>query len=62
MSYYRVCQNCGASLDPDEKCDCEKNDAVSAANTNNVKRKNTFVYHTRNAQERQYEMRCESCR
>lgn len=21
--YYKICQNCGAHLDPGEKCDCE---------------------------------------
>lgn len=24
MSYYRVCDSCGASLDPGEICDCTK--------------------------------------
>lgn len=24
MSYYRICEVCGASLDPGEKCDCSK--------------------------------------
>lgn len=24
MSYYNVCPNCGAHLDPGERCDCEK--------------------------------------
>lgn len=23
MAYYRVCPDCGATLDPDEKCDCK---------------------------------------
>ncbi len=23
MAYYNVCSNCGAYLDPGEKCDCE---------------------------------------
>lgn len=22
--YFKVCSNCGAHLDPEEKCDCEK--------------------------------------
>lgn len=22
MSYYRVCEHCGSTLDPGEKCDC----------------------------------------
>lgn len=24
MSFYYTCSNCGATLDPGEKCDCEK--------------------------------------
>lgn len=24
MAYYRVCPDCGCSLDPEEKCDCKK--------------------------------------
>lgn len=24
MSYYRTCPHCGAALDPQERCDCEK--------------------------------------
>lgn len=24
MPYYKICQDCGASLDPDEICDCQK--------------------------------------
>lgn len=27
MSYYRICPNCGAHLDPGEKCDCLKQSA-----------------------------------
>ena len=23
MAYYRICPDCGCSLDPGEKCDCE---------------------------------------
>ncbi len=36
MSYYRVCPNCGAHLDPDEACDCRDTEKapVSAANAN----------------------------
>lgn len=30
MSYYRVCPNCGANLDPSETCDCEKQPAMEA--------------------------------
>ena len=25
MAYYETCPNCGASLDPGEKCDCQMN-------------------------------------
>jgi uncharacterized OB-fold protein len=24
MPYYKICEKCGASLDPGEKCTCEK--------------------------------------
>lgn len=24
MAYYKICQDCGANLDPDEVCDCKK--------------------------------------
>lgn len=24
MAYYRVCPNCGCNLDPNEKCDCQR--------------------------------------
>ncbi|MDO4302132.1 MAG: hypothetical protein Q4D26_12200 [Clostridia bacterium] len=25
MSYYNICKNCGANLDPGERCDCNRN-------------------------------------
>ncbi len=24
MAYYHVCEYCGSNLDPNEKCDCQK--------------------------------------
>lgn len=24
MSHYRICEKCGAALDPGERCDCDK--------------------------------------
>ena len=24
MCYYKTCPECGANLDPDEQCDCQK--------------------------------------
>lgn len=35
MSYYKVCPHCGCHLDPGELCDCKKETAASAANTDN---------------------------
>lgn len=32
--YYRICPDCGAYLDPDEKCDCN----TDAHNTNDNKK------------------------
>lgn len=26
MAYYYTCPDCGANLDPGEKCDCQNND------------------------------------
>ncbi len=39
MSYYRVCPNCGAHLDPGESCDCQRKTKapVSAANADEGK-------------------------
>lgn len=34
---YSVCPNCGAHLDPGERCDCQQELAVSAANNTNRK-------------------------
>lgn len=48
MSYYRICPSCGASLDPAEICDCEKEEAVlSVGSTQGGKvetsRESTFI-------------------
>lgn len=32
MAEYRVCPDCGANLDPGERCDCTKRSAPDAAN------------------------------
>lgn len=38
MSYYRICTNCGAHLDPGESCDCRKEKTpAGAANTDEGK-------------------------
>ena len=36
--YYRQCHECGASLDPGEKCDCEKEKGLPDANQNSPMR------------------------
>lgn len=52
MAYYRTCPNCGAALDPGERCDCEdiKNAAHDGANITDSTQKtysdNSF-YHVR---------------
>jgi len=34
MAYYRICEICGAKLDPGERCDCQdKETAPGTANT-----------------------------
>lgn len=43
--YYKICQNCGAHLDPGEKCDCEKEAAANAANIDSGKTGNSFPTH-----------------
>lgn len=35
MSYYRTCPDCGAALDPGERCDCQ-DDKKTAANAANI--------------------------
>lgn len=30
-TYYKTCPYCGARLDPNEKCDCEKSRGMAAA-------------------------------
>ncbi|MEA4955886.1 MAG: hypothetical protein VB096_10325 [Pseudoflavonifractor sp.] len=37
MSYYRTCPACGANLDPGETCDCIKDAAPGATNTQDGK-------------------------
>lgn len=32
MAYYKTCPECGAALDPGEKCDCEEKAVLDAAN------------------------------
>ena len=27
MAFYKTCERCGATLDPDEKCDCIKKES-----------------------------------
>lgn len=50
MPEYRICPDCGASLDPSERCDCEKNSAPDAANIRDGKSgetPNTKSHYTR---------------
>lgn len=44
MTFYKACPFCGANLDPDEKCDCQKLRGESDGGRNNTGR----------AEERQY--------
>ena len=34
MPYYRICPNCGSSLDPGERCDCQ--DEETAPDATNI--------------------------
>lgn len=38
MAYFRECPECGAHLDPDEKCDCQQsqNNIKTKEDVNNV--------------------------
>ena len=39
MAYYVTCPDCGANLDPGEKCDCKKdNNSSSEKDKNNIKK------------------------
>lgn len=37
MSYYRICPDCGAALDPSESCDCKEKTVASAATLTTAK-------------------------
>ena len=39
MPYYEPCPNCGANLDPGEKCDCRKKEMPAGAATPSGQRK-----------------------
>ena len=34
MSYYRICPDCGCSLDPGERCDCQDKEKAAPDATN----------------------------
>ena len=36
MSYYHTCPECGAHLDPGEKCDCELNERKVSKHENRI--------------------------
>ncbi len=40
MTYYKTCPDCGATLDPDEKCDCHR-----SINAHNVEKYGLLVDH-----------------
>lgn len=42
---YRICPYCGAHLDPNERCDCKEEAALSAANTQDGKAEKMPVQH-----------------
>ena len=47
MAYYHTCPDCGANLDPGEKCDCQTNKIyiTKEANTNVRNESNDHGYH-----------------
>ena len=38
MAYYHTCPDCGASLDPGEACDCNKNNEEETFNANDTEK------------------------
>lgn len=43
MRYYKTCPQCGAHLDPGEKCDCTKNTALTTTHEDGIQGGNTKV-------------------
>lgn len=43
MPYYKPCPNCGANLDPGEKCDCQNKKMPAGAATPSGQTKNNFI-------------------
>lgn len=39
MAYYRECPDCGCNLDPGEKCECQKEKALSKHGKKNKPKK-----------------------
>lgn len=50
--YYRICENCGAVLDPGERCDCE----------NEILERERLFMKKINQMQREYEFRKTYCR
>ena len=50
--YYRICENCGAVLDPGERCDCE----------NEILERERRFMKKINQMQREYQLRKKYCR
>lgn len=53
MSYYTVCPECGAALDPNERCDCETKSSLSAETESATNTKHQLDYTLSNGNSQQ---------
>lgn len=52
MAYFDICPICGATLDPHEKCECEKKETARQEPKRNVKNQYQYIREIQTSQRR----------